>query len=142
VFQRSVGVKAEGFSLDASVSLAERWRLSAGYKEFDYDRNLNVLPRIATLNWLSTSTLTLANSFLDHDRWINVERRFAQATLLNVRAATDASAVDGAELDTLEAAVLFPIGRRIDLEVNLGRGRSPFFDAGMYGGLLFLIYGR
>ena len=34
------------------------------------------------------------------------------------------SAIDGAELDTLEAAVLFPIGRRIDLEVNLGRGRS------------------
>ena len=139
---REVDVPADGFSLNGSVSLAERWRLSAGLKEFDYDRNLNVLPRIASLNWLSTSTLTLANSFLDHDRWLNVERRFGQATLLNVRVATDASAIDGAELDTIEAAVLFPIGRRIDLEVNLGSGRSSFFDAGVYGGLLFLIYGR
>jgi hypothetical protein len=142
VFQRSVDVQADGFSLNASLSLAERWRLSAGLKEYDYDRNLNALPRIASLNWLSTSTLTLANSFLDHDRWINVERRFGQATLLNARAATDASAIDGAELETLEVAVLFPIGRRIDLEVNLGSGRSSFFDAGVYGGLLFLIYGR
>jgi len=60
---------------------------------------------------------------------------------LNVRAATDRSALDGSELETIEAAVLFPLGRRIDLEVNLGRGRSEFFDAGVYGGLLFLIYG-
>jgi hypothetical protein len=141
-FQGTVDVPADGLSLDASVSLAERWRLSAGVREYDYERNLNVLPRIASLNWLSTSTLTLANSFLDHDRWINVERRFGQATLLNVRAATDGSAIDGAKLDTLEAAVLFPLGRRVDLEVNLGSGRSSFFDAGMYGGLLFLIYGR
>ena len=141
-FQGNVDVPAEGLFLDASVSLAERWRLSAGLREYDYERDLTVVPRIASLNWLSASTLTLANSFLDHDRWLNVERRFGQATLLNVRAATDDSAIDGAELDTLEAAVLFPIGRRVDLEVNLGRGRSSFFDAGVYGGLLFLIYGR
>ena len=91
---------------------------------------------------LSTSTLTLANSFLDHDRWIALERAFGQATLLNFRVATDRSAIDASELDTLEAAVLFPIGRRVDLEVSLGSGRSEFFDAGWYGGLLFLIYGR
>ena len=38
--------------------------------------------------------------------------------------------------------MLFPIGSRVDLEVNFGNGRSEFFDAGLYGGLLFLIYGR
>ena len=47
----------------------------------------------------------------------------------------------GAELDTIEAAVLFPIGRRLDLEVNLGHGASDFFQAGMYGGLLLVVYG-
>jgi hypothetical protein len=137
----TVDVPADGLSLDARVTLAERWRLYAGLREYDYERNLNVLPRIASLSWLSSSTLTLANSFLDHYRWIAVERSFGQATLLNVRAATDRSALDGSELETIEAAVLFPLGRRIDLEVNLGRGRSEFFDAGVYGGLLFLIYG-
>jgi hypothetical protein len=91
---------------------------------------------------LSASTLTLANSFLDHDRFIAVERELGQATLLSVRLARDSSAIDGAELDTVEAAVLFPIGGRVDLEVNFGHGGSDFFEDGYYGGLAFLIYGR
>ena len=84
-FEGEVDVPADGLSLDAQRGLAERWRLYLGLREYDYERNLNVLPRIESLNWLSTSTLTLANSFLDHDRWLDVERRFGQATLLNVR---------------------------------------------------------
>lgn len=141
-FRGTAKVPADGLSFDASVALGERWRLSVGVKEFDYERNLNVVPRIASLNWLSASTLTLANSFLDHDRFLAVERELGQATLLNVRLATDRSAIDSAELDTIEAAVLFPIGRRVDLELNVGHGGSDFFQAGYYGGLLFLIYGR
>jgi hypothetical protein len=135
-------IPADGFSFDLSVSVAERWRLYAGLAEFDYERNLRVVPRIASLNVLTASTLTLANSFLEHDRFVAVERELGQATLLNVRLAKDKSAIDGAELDTVEAAVLFPIGRRLDLEVNLGHGSSDFFQAGYYGGVLFLIYGR
>jgi hypothetical protein len=112
-----------------------------GIKEYDYERNLNVLPRIASLNWLSTSTMTLANSFLDHDRWLAVERTLGKRCCW-WRAASDRSAVDGSELETIEGSVLFPIGRRFDLEFSLGNGRSQFFDAGLYGGLLLLIYGR
>jgi hypothetical protein len=141
-FSRTVDLSADGLSLDASVALADRWHFYLGLQEFDYERNLNVLPRIASLNWLSASTLTLANSFLDHDRWVAIERELGQATLLNVRFAKDRSAVDSSELDTLEAALLFPIGRRFDLELNLGKGRSDAFDTGLYGGLLFMIYGR
>ena len=140
-FSRTAELAADGLSLDATVALAERWRLYLGLKEFDYERDLSLVPRIASLNLLSASTLTLANSFLDHDRFFAVERELGQASLLNVRLAQDRSAIDGAGLDTLEAAVLFPIGRRVDLEVNVGHGSSDFFQAGYYGGLLFLIYG-
>jgi hypothetical protein len=128
--------------VSGSVALAERWRMSFGLKEYDYERDLRVLPRIANLNWLSTSTMTLANSFLERDRWLAVERTLGRASLLNVRAAADRSAIDDSELETIEASVLFPIGRRVDLELSLGSGRSDFFDVGVYGGLLFLIYGR
>lgn len=141
-FSRTVELAADGLSFDANVSLAERWRLYLGLEEFDYERNLAVLPRIAALNFLSASTLTLANSFLDHDRFIAVERDVGLATVLSLRLAKDRSAIDDAELETIEGAVLFPIGRRVDLEVNLGHGGSDFFQAGYYGGLLFLIYGR
>jgi hypothetical protein len=99
------------------------------------------LPRIQSINLLSTSTLTLANSFLDEQRYVAVEREIG-STLLNVRATTDRSAIDGSKFETLEAAVLFPLGGRVDLEVNVGNGRSELFDSGLYGGLLFLVYGR
>ena len=140
-FSRTVELAADGFSFDANVSLKERWRLYVGIEEFDYERDLTILPRIAALNLLSASALTLANSFLDHDRFLAVERDLGKATVLSLRLARDESAIDGAELETIEGAVLFPIGRRIDLEVNLGHGGSDFFQSGYYGGLLFLIYG-
>ena len=140
-FRRSAQVDADSVSVDVRLALADAWQLYLGLAEHDYERHLNVLPRVANLNLLSTSTLTLANSFVDHERYVAAERQFGRVSL-NVRAATDASAIDGSKFDTLEAAVLFPIGSRVDLEINVGNGRSELFDAGSYGGLLFLIYGR
>lgn len=139
--RRTVDVSADRWSVDARVALGEHWQLYLAAAEHDYARNLGVLPRIESLNLLSASTLTLANGFLDHERSIAVERELGPV-FLNVRAATDRSAIDDSKLDTLEAAVLFPVGGRVDFEVNLGRGRSELFDAGWYGGLLFLLYGR
>lgn len=139
--RRSQQVSADSLSVDARFALAERWQVYLGLAEHDYERDLNVLPRVANLNLLSTSTLTLANSFLDHERYVAVDREFGQVSL-NVRLATDRSAIDDSKFDTLEAAVSFPIGDRVDLEVNLGNGKSDIFDAGLYAGLRFLIYGR
>jgi hypothetical protein len=139
--QRSVDVSADSFSVDARFAVGEQWQLYFGLAEHDYERNLNVLPRIDSLNLLSMSTLTLANGFLDHERSVAVERELGQV-LVNVRLATDRSAIDDSKFETVEAGALFPIGSRVDLEVNLGSGRSEFFDSGLYGGLLFLVYGR
>jgi hypothetical protein len=139
--RRTVDVSADSVSVDARLAVAEHWQLYFALAEHDYQRNLNVLPRIDSLNLLSTSTLTLANGFLDHERSVAVERELGEV-LLNVRVATDRSAIDDSKFETVEAAVLFPIGSRVDLEVSLGSGRSEFFDSGLYGGLLFLVYGR
>jgi hypothetical protein len=139
--QRNAQTSGDAVFANARVALAERWQLYLGLAENDYEADLRVLPRIESLSLLSTSTLTLANSFLDHERYVAVERSFGQASL-NVRFATDGSAIDDSKYETLEAAVLFPIGHRVDLEVNVGSGRSDFFDVGAYAGLVFLIYGR
>ena len=79
--------------------LAKHWQLYFGLAEHDYERNLNVLPRIDSLNLLSTSTLTLANGFLDHERSVAVERELGRV-LLNVRVATDRSAIDDSKFET------------------------------------------
>jgi hypothetical protein len=138
--QRTARVGADSYGLDARVSLAERWRLYLGFTEHGYERDLALLPRIDRLNLLSTSTLTLANSFLDHERSIGVERDLGR-TLLNVAFTTDQSAIDGSSFDTLEVGVLIPMARRIDLEIDVGHGRSELAESGWYGGLLFLLYG-
>lgn len=140
-FEGEVDVEGERYGLDARVALAELWTLYLGMAEYDYSRNLNAIPRIESLNLLSSSTLTLANSFVDQDRSVGIERRFGRAAL-NVRYGTDVSAIDGSEFETFDAAVLFPLGWRADLEISIGHGRSEFFETGLYGGLFFLIYSR
>ena len=139
--RRDAQLSGESVGADARVAIGERWQLYLGLMEHDYDRNLNVLPRIDSLSLLSTSTLTLANSFLDYQRYVAFERELGQV-LLNARITTDRSALDGSEFETAEVGVLFPILNRVDLEINVGNGRSDFFEAGWYGGLLFLVYGR
>lgn len=138
--RRTFHTGADSYSLDARVALGERWKLYLGVAEYDYQRNLNAIPRIDSLNLLSTSALTLANSFVDHERSIGAEREIGRA-LFSMRFATDRSALDDSKFDTYDFAVLVPLGARVDLEVNVGSGRSDFFDAGHYGGLLFLVYG-
>jgi hypothetical protein len=140
-FQRTVGVDADSYGFDARVAVAEHWKLYLGLTEYDYSRNLRVLPRIDALNLLSTSTLTLANSFIDHERSIGAEREIKRS-LLSVRFATDRSAVDDSKFETFELSGLVPVGGRVDLEISLGSGRSDFIDAGLYGGLLLLVYSR
>jgi hypothetical protein len=139
-FQRTLRTGADSYSFDVRVGLGERWRLYLGLAEYDYERNLNALPRIDALNLLSTSTLTLANSFIDHERSIGAEREIGRS-LFSMRFATDRSAIDNSKFESYDLAVLVPLGARVDLEINMGSGRSDFFDAGHYGGLLLLVYG-
>jgi hypothetical protein len=139
--QRRAELSAESYGIDLRVSLGEQWRLFLGATEYDYERNLSLIPRIDRLNFLSTSTLTLANSFVDHERSIGVERDIGRK-VLSARVATDRSAIDGSKFETLDAALLLPIGSRMDLEFNVGSGRSDLADAGLYAGVLFLLYSR
>jgi hypothetical protein len=139
--RRTAETSADGVALDFRIEPADRWQLYFSAVEYDYENDLAVLPRIERLNLLSTSTLTLANSFVDHLRMVGVERELGR-TLLNVTFTSDESAVDGSEFETLEAGLMFPVAARLDLEVTLGNGRSDFFGSGLYAGLSLLIYGR
>jgi hypothetical protein len=139
--QRTAELSADSYAVDLRVSLAEQWRLFLGAAEHDYERGLNLIPRIDRLNLLSASTLTLANSFVDHERSVGIERDLGRS-VLSVNFTTDRSAIDNSKFETLDAALLIPVGSRMDLELNLGRGRSDIADAGLFGGVLFLIYGR
>jgi hypothetical protein len=139
--RRDAELWADSYALNVRAQPAERWQLYFGMSEHDYERDLALLPRIAQLNLLSASTLTLANSFIDHERMVGFETAVGRS-LVNVAMSRDESAVDGSIFETVSAGVLFPIASRIDLEVNLGSGRSDLLESGLYAGVMFLIYGR
>jgi hypothetical protein len=140
-FNRTADLSSDNVGIDARIQPAAGWQIYFGATEYDYDRDLAPLPRIALLNLLGASTLTLANSFIDHERMVGFDKELG-AKLLTVTYTTDRSAIDGSKFTTLDAALLFPIGTRLDLEVNVGRGRSDLADAGLYGGMMLLVYAR
>jgi hypothetical protein len=139
--QRTVGVDANGTELNLRVQVGERWQLHARAITYDYSRNLAVLPRIEQLNLLSASALTLANSLVDERAGLGVEWQTRKGQVLTLNHHRDRSAVDGGQLETFDVAFLFPVARRLDLEINLGHGRSDLLGSGLYGGFLLLIYG-
>ena len=61
--------------------------------------------------------------------------------LINASFTVDRSAVDGSRYETFNAGLLFPVGNRLDLEVDIGRGRSDLVDSGTYVGVMLWIYG-
>jgi len=139
-FSRKAPLDADGLDLSLGLSLTERLRLSAAMQRYDYGRDLRLLPRIAELNLLSASTLTLANSFVDRIATIGLDVALGDKRF-STRFGRDRSAVDGSELSSIEAALLVPVGRRTDLEFSLGRSDSDVFVASVYAGLLVLVYG-
>jgi hypothetical protein len=139
--RRTAGVDADGTELNVRVQVGERWQLHASAVTYDYSRNLAALPRIEQLNLLSASALTLANSLVDEQAGFGVEWQTRSGQVLSLDHHRDRSAVDGSRLESFEIAFLFPVARRMDLEINLGQGRSDLLGSGVYGGLLLLIYG-
>jgi len=137
---RTVGMKSEGDGLRWRVEPAPQWQLYGSYMSYDHSRNLSLLPRIDALRLLNSSTLTLANGFIDEEMSFGVERTI-RSSVLNVSYSQDRSAVDRSKLKSLNLAVMFPVSRRIDLELNIGTSRSELFDNDLYGGLLILLYG-
>jgi hypothetical protein len=140
VINRTTDLNSDGLGIFFGADLTDWWRVYGSAREYDYSRNLNILPRLDVLNFLSSSTLTLANSFLEDDTRIGFEWT-AGRSLINLSFGKNHSAVDDTELNSVNASVLFPISYRMDLELNLGRSKFQSFEPTAYGGVMLLIYG-
>lgn len=137
---RTTGLSANGTGVSLRARVGERWRLYGSRMAYRYTRNLGLLPRIARLNLLGTSTLTLANSFVDVTSRVGFEWTIRDR-LFNVSMSSDRSGIDGSRFGTIDAAFLFPVGRRVDVEVDVGRSNSDLLQTGVYGSVLILVYG-
>jgi len=140
LIRRTTELSGDGTGIFFRADLTDWWRVYGSARKYDYSRNLSVLPRLEIFNFLASSTLTLANSFLEDDSRLGLEWRVG-SKLINLSFSRNHSAVDLSELESVNASILFPISYRMDLEVNLGRSSSEFLEASAYGGVLLLIYG-
>lgn len=138
--RRSLGLDADGSSLRFRVQLTPLWQLYGAATRYNYSRDVSLLPRIASLDLLSSSTLTLANSFVDEYWTLGSERAFGDR-LWSLGFGRDRSAVEGSAFTSMSSAFLFPVGKRIDLELSVGRSDSDLLEGGYYGGLQIFVYG-
>src|SRR5690606_37712041 len=65
---REAEVDADGVALDLEFAVGALWSLAAHAADFDYERDLAIVPRIERLDLLGTSALTLAYGFVDMER--------------------------------------------------------------------------
>ena len=132
--------RVQFIGLGGRVRIASRWRLYGSWMDYDYPSSVGLIPRADSLGLLSESAATLAYSLVDRFARIGVERTVG-AKLVNFDLGSDRSAVDGSVQDSISASVLWPVGRRLDLEVHLGTSRIEGDQSSLYGGLSIIIYG-
>ena len=127
-FSRTVDLAADGLSFDANVTLAERWRLYVGLEELRLRARSR---RAAPDRELELSQRVHADAREQLPRPRPLHRRqarfrpsdgaeLAPGEVTNPRSTAPRS-------KRLKRPCCFRSVRRVDLEVNLGQGRSDFF---------------
>jgi hypothetical protein len=137
---RRANLDVDGIGLSARIRLSPSWQIYGAWMDYDYPASVRIVPRADRLNLLSASAVTLAYGLDDRFATIGIERGFRNL-LLDVDFGRDRSAIDGAEITSLSGTVLWPVSRRLDLELTLGRSRADGYGSRLYGGLGLLLYG-
>jgi hypothetical protein len=137
---RRVGIDADGLGLNWRFRVAPNWQTYGSWMDYDYPRGVRLIPRADRLDLLSTSTVTLAYSFIDRYETVGLEYSLGQK-LITFDYGQDRSTIDGEKLRSIGASILWPVAPRMDLEFRLGSSRSDGFDSTVFGGLTLLIYG-
>lgn len=102
-----------------------------------------VQQRLATVvnavRFLSSSSLTLANSLLAHSASAGMDYRFGNQSV-NLELAHDRGEVGGLDVTTVSAGWLFPAGSSLDVEVRVGASDADAFGTTAFGGISLFLY--
>ena len=140
----SVPLEADGYRFGIGYTTDSKWRVSASYRQFDYDRDLSPLSGRFIVDRLTPTTLTLATSLLDDSTTLGIEMPLAKNRALSMNYAQDTLAGGLGSVDSLSVSFLTPVGERGDLDIALGasRGDDQFDDdTTVFLSVLYLFYG-
>jgi len=94
---------------------------------------------VRAVQFLSASSLTLANSLLAHSASAGIDYRVGEQTF-NVEFGHDRAEVDDLDVTSLSVGWLFPAGNAVDLEVRVGTSDAGTYGTAAYGGLSVFVY--
>ena len=94
---------------------------------------------VGAVRFLSSSSLTLANSLLARSASLGLDYRFGEKSL-NIELAHDRAEVDDLDVNTLSAGWLFPAGPAADVEVRVGVSDADIFGTTAFGGISLFLY--
>lgn len=138
---RDVDFDADGLGLSINFDLTENVDLSLSGMDFDYSINLDLSDRLAFLQLISASRLSLINSLVDFraSGTIGVDvgdHRFA------LDLATWRGEVDGVDTRSATVRWLAPIGSQADIEFGLGYDDSELYGDTTVLSLTLFFYGN
>lgn len=137
---REVGFGSDGFTAYFRY-FGDKWGTSIRTTSYDFDIDPRVLNTRFAIDRLGVSAITLSDSLLDSRTRVSLQRRLEGNRMIEVSVSRNESAVDDTDSDTLELAIITPLGDRTDLEISFGTVNTEQDDNILFGGFLLTFYG-
>ena len=138
--RRQVNFDANGFGLGARVDLSDRVDVRFKGMSYDYSVNLRLDPNRDIVNLISVTRLSLLNTLVDYRASLSLGIDFGLRRL-EFEAAQWEGAVEGSTTNSYSVRMLLPIGRRNDIEFELGFDESENYGEVTVFSVLLYFYG-
>jgi hypothetical protein len=123
---RTAEFSANGWGMNARLSLGEQVNVLFGGIKYDYSRNLRLQPDIDVLAYVSNSRLSMINSLIDYRFSAGLEFNFGLKSI-DVTAGRWQTAIDGSSVDSYSLGFLTPVSDRVDMELRAALDNSETF---------------
>lgn len=139
----SIPLQADGARVSLAYRTTSKWRWSATYRRFDYDRDLSPLSGRFITRRLSPTTLTLSSALVEDSADLAVEIPLSGSRAVSLQVSQDTLAGGLGDVDSASVGLLMPAGKRGDLEFALGASEARDGPSGssVFVSVLYLYYG-
>ena len=138
--RRQVNFDAHGYGLGARLDLTDNVDVRFKGMSYDYSVNLRLDPNRDIVNLISVTRLSLLNTLVDYRARLSLGIDFGLKRL-EFEAGQWKGAVEGSITNSYSVRFLLPIGRRNDIEFELGFDESENYGEVTVFSVLLYFYG-
>jgi hypothetical protein len=138
--RRQVNFDANGYGLGARLDLSDDVDVRFKGMSYDYSINLRLDPNRDIVNLISVTRLSLLNTLVDYRASLSLGVDFGLRRV-EFEAGQWRGAVEGSTTNSYSVRFLAPIGRRNDIEFELGYDDSENYGEVTFFSVLLYFYG-